>query len=321
VAGAWQLASDHRYLYDGWNLVAILDGNQILLYSFMWGTDVSGTLQAAGGVGGVISMTVHTGPLAGTYFSCYDGNGNVVALVKATDGTVAAQYEYGPFGELLRATGPMAFINSFRFSTKFQDDETGFLYYGYRYYTPSTGRWLSRDPIAERGDPSLYAAFASTAGNVFDPNGKDNMYFQLYPGYSLSVQNAPVNFGFFKTYQTRTVYRPPPTYFAAPGSRIIGRPGYYERVLTGEITFETRALGTDPLAAAVVYAPRSLLALHSFSIADVIEKSDLPQDQKARLHFLNAAGQLILLALQRHFLLALFCETDSVFGVIESRWV
>lgn len=55
----------------------------------------------------------------------------------------------GPFGELLRATGPMAKANPFRFSTKYQDDETDMLYYGYRYYSASTGRWLSRDPLRE----------------------------------------------------------------------------------------------------------------------------------------------------------------------------
>jgi RHS repeat-associated protein len=62
----------------------------------------------------------------------------------------------GPFGELIRATGPMAKLNPFRFSTKYQDDETDLVYYGYRYYNASTGRWLSRDPLAERGGPNLY---------------------------------------------------------------------------------------------------------------------------------------------------------------------
>jgi RHS repeat-associated protein len=57
----------------------------------------------------------------------------------------------GPFGEVIRATGPMAKANPFRFSTKYQDDETDLLYYGYRYYNASTGRWLSRDPIDEPG--------------------------------------------------------------------------------------------------------------------------------------------------------------------------
>jgi hypothetical protein len=43
----------------------------------------------------------------------------------------------GPFGEPLRATGPMAKANPFGFSTKYQDDETDSLYYGYRYYNDS----------------------------------------------------------------------------------------------------------------------------------------------------------------------------------------
>ena len=45
------------------------------------------------------------------------------------------------FGELLRATGPMAMakVNPFRFSTKYQDDETDLVYYGDRYYNASTG--------------------------------------------------------------------------------------------------------------------------------------------------------------------------------------
>ena len=43
----------------------------------------------------------------------------------------------------------MAKANPFRFSTKYQDDETDLLYYGYRYYSASTGSWLSRDPLAE----------------------------------------------------------------------------------------------------------------------------------------------------------------------------
>ncbi len=38
----------------------------------------------------------------------FDGKGNVSALVNASGGTLSAQYEYGPFGELLRASGPMA---------------------------------------------------------------------------------------------------------------------------------------------------------------------------------------------------------------------
>jgi hypothetical protein len=42
-------------------------------------------------------------------------------------------------------------------------------YYGYRYYEPTAGKWLSRDPIAERGGLNLYA-FKDPV-NTVDPEG------------------------------------------------------------------------------------------------------------------------------------------------------
>jgi len=65
----------------------------------------------------------------------------------------------------------MAKLNPFRFSTKYQDDETGLVYYGYRYYDPGTGRWLSRDPIGERGGLNLYAYVGNNPVNFYDPYG------------------------------------------------------------------------------------------------------------------------------------------------------
>src|SRR5690242_6992058 len=46
--------------------------------------------------------------------------------------------------------GTMAKKMPLRFSTKYTDNESGLIYYGYRYYNPSTGRWVSRDPLYER---------------------------------------------------------------------------------------------------------------------------------------------------------------------------
>ena len=121
----------------GWNLLAQLNAtNKNAIQTCLWGLDLSGSLQGAGGVGGLLALS---NAVNGVHFVAYDGNGNVAGLVKAADGTVTARYEYGPFGEVIRATGPMAKANPFRFSTKFQDDETDLLYYGYRYYNPSTG--------------------------------------------------------------------------------------------------------------------------------------------------------------------------------------
>jgi len=144
------LTSDVRFVYDGWNLIALLDSQSAILQSFVWGLDLSGTLQGAGGVGGLLFMNDLSSAI-GDCAAAYDGNGNVAALVNMSGGTNCAAYEYGPFGEVVRATGPMAKANPFRFSTKYQDDESDLLYYGYRYYNASTGRWLSRDPLNDPG--------------------------------------------------------------------------------------------------------------------------------------------------------------------------
>jgi RHS repeat-associated protein len=167
---AWVPASTNRYVYDGWNLIAELNGNNKPVRSYVWGTDLSGTMQGAGGVSGLLEVSYY-GTQTTNCFAAYDGNGNVAALVNAADGTVAAQYEYGPFGEVIRATGPMAKANPFRFSTKYDDDETDLLYYGNRYYIPSTGRWLSRDPIEERGGQNMYAFLRNTPLNDIDAFG------------------------------------------------------------------------------------------------------------------------------------------------------
>jgi RHS repeat-associated protein len=81
----------------------------------------------------------------------------VARLVNVADGSTVVQYEYEPFGEVLRATGLIAKTNPFRFSTKYQDDESDLCYYGFRYYSASTGRWLSRDPFEETGGYNLYS--------------------------------------------------------------------------------------------------------------------------------------------------------------------
>jgi RHS repeat-associated protein len=145
TGSAWELASERRYLYDGWNVVAELDGSNVLKQSYLWGLDLSGSPQGAGGVGGLLAVK---DAQQGVHFVAYDGNGNVCGLARGLDGASSARYDYDPFGRTIRATGTLSATNHFCFSTKCLDAESDFLYYGLRYYSPGTGRWLSRDPIA-----------------------------------------------------------------------------------------------------------------------------------------------------------------------------
>ena len=65
-------------------------------------------------------------------------------------GSITAHYEFDPFGNTIRSFGTYADANTFRFSTKYWDEETELYYYGYRHYDPATGRWLSRDPLERK---------------------------------------------------------------------------------------------------------------------------------------------------------------------------
>ena len=139
-------STTHHYLYDAWNMIAEKTTHDSLLTTnyFLWGLDLSGALQGAGGVGGLLA-TIRSGVKD---FYLYDANGNVTDLVD-TNGTIVAHYEYDPYGNEILRTGSEAQSNPYRFSSKYMDEETGLRYYGFRFYNPELGRWLSRDPIAE----------------------------------------------------------------------------------------------------------------------------------------------------------------------------
>ena len=197
AAGTGSPTNDLRFVYDGWNLIGALNSSLSLLNSYTWGLDLSGSLQGAGGVGGLlVASEILNGVVLNSYLPAFDGNGNMAALVKAGDGTESARYEYGPFGEVIRMTGTMAKANPFRFSTKYQDDETDLVYYGYRYYNASVGRWLSRDPINEDGGLNLYGIVQNRTIDDIDRlglSGSDGDPCTCGPEVSYQVKSVLLN--------------------------------------------------------------------------------------------------------------------------------
>jgi RHS repeat-associated protein len=140
-----------------------------LLRAFLWGVGLSRSKRSTGGVGGLLIVG---DSVNGQNFCAFDGNGNVALLVGATSALVAAQYEYGPFVEVVRSTGPMAKANPVRFSSKYQDDESDLLYYGWRYFSTSTGSWIARDPIKGVRGGDLYTLGANSPTTSVDVDGR-----------------------------------------------------------------------------------------------------------------------------------------------------
>ena len=59
-----------------------------------------------------------------------------------------------------------------RFSSKYRDAETGLYYFGYRYYNPTLGKWLTRAPLEEAGGLNLYGFVGNDPINAVDPDGR-----------------------------------------------------------------------------------------------------------------------------------------------------
>jgi len=165
------------------------------------------SLESAGGIGGLLAVYDTNGTTTGqnpteddkTYVYLYDANGNVGQLVDWTDipdweskqltsaqdwhaDRLVARYEYDPYGNVVGPdtdsdgdwtddAGPYATVNPFRFSTKQWDDETGLGYWGFRYYDPASGRWVSRDLIGERGGVNVYGYVFNIAPSRVDAFG------------------------------------------------------------------------------------------------------------------------------------------------------
>ncbi len=165
----------YTFIYDGWNLVKetiVSTNGQTEVVDYVWGRDLSGTSQGAGGVGGLLAVRRN----GSWFFPFYDNNGNIVAYVDS-QGKLVVSYAYDAFGNTIIQTGTMANIFAHRFSTKYFDTETGFYYYGYRFYSPTFSRWLNRDPIEEDGGVNLYAFCKNSSAINFDKDGR--AYFVL----------------------------------------------------------------------------------------------------------------------------------------------
>ncbi len=77
-------------------------------------------------------------------------------LTMDEQGNVTSGYRYDPFGNVNFSIANNE--NNYRFAGKRYDSETGFVYFGGRYYDPLVGRFISPDPLDEGTNPYVYAS-------------------------------------------------------------------------------------------------------------------------------------------------------------------
>lgn len=147
----WVESDRVRYLYHGQNEVGMVDAAGVLKEYRTLGT----------GKGAEIGATVLIELTGTAYVPLHDHNGNVGCLVEAETGKLVETYRYTAFGEeFLYGDGGVEIesaLNPWRFSSKRKDFETGFIYFGRRYYQPDLGRWVTPDPMGYVNGMNLYA--------------------------------------------------------------------------------------------------------------------------------------------------------------------
>jgi len=157
----------HTYYSDAWRpLEERLNSQTTAARQYYWGARHRDDLVRRD------RATTSGGPLNETRYVLMDYF-SPAALIDAS-GAVKERYAFSAFGvrRILtpafgeRATSECDF--TFAFQGQFLDTESGFLNYGYRYYSPHLGRWLSKDPIAEQGGLNLYDMVTNGAVNAND---------------------------------------------------------------------------------------------------------------------------------------------------------
>ena len=173
------VTNEVHYVYDGNVVVEERDWNNTLRVGYVRGKDLSGqtgsALNGAGGIGGLLARVDYTTGTAVPAYYHSDANGNVTCL---TDGSqnVVARYAYDPYGNLLAKSGSLADVNAYRFSSKEWNENSGLVYYLYRFYDPNLQRWLNRDPIGEGGFWSPFIAdWVAFTPNLMRFGGADSL--------------------------------------------------------------------------------------------------------------------------------------------------
>ena len=142
------------FAYDGDNLIEE--------------TNSSGVAQARYAQGLNIDEPLAMLRSATTSYYHADGLGTIITLSNAA-GALTQTYQFDSFGKLTNSTGSL--VNPFRYTAREFDVETGLYNYRARYYDPTTGRFLSEDPIRFHGGQNFYRYVGNDPINRTDPLG------------------------------------------------------------------------------------------------------------------------------------------------------
>jgi RHS repeat-associated protein len=152
------------YAYDGNNLVEETDSSGAVAARYFQNLRIDEPL-----------AMLRSG--ATSYYHA-DALGSVTSLSSVT-GSISNTYTYDSFGRLTNTAGSL--LNSFRHDGREFDSETNLYYYRARYYDPTSGRFLSEDPITFGGGINFYEYVNDNPANLRDQFGLCVIYIFFEP--------------------------------------------------------------------------------------------------------------------------------------------
>ena len=108
------------------------------------------------------------------------------------NGASVETYRYTGFGI---ETTPTSVINPWRYASKRFDPETGFIYFGRRYYARAIGRWVTTDPEGYQDGPNLYAYVHNNPLSKYDLYGlfEEAGWFSSYDDFKSHAKRSFFN--------------------------------------------------------------------------------------------------------------------------------
>jgi len=102
------------------------------------------------------------------YYYTKDHLGSIREMLNSS-GSIVARYSYDPYGRTTLVSGTN--LATFQYDHYYVHSTSGLYLTRYRAFDPNTGRWLSRDPIAEQGGLNLYGYVRDDPTNAWDLTG------------------------------------------------------------------------------------------------------------------------------------------------------
>ncbi len=235
-----------KFAYDGWNPATPASvGNE----NFSVWADLSstGSLTTQYLYGDKVDQILARVDSHGTGWFLTDNQGSVRKIID-NNGNLVASVDYDAYGNINQSTLYQSYtgaLGRYTWTGREFDVETDLQYNRARFYDPSTGRWISQDPMGfDAGDSNLYRYVNNAPTDRTDPSGLEGEYgtweFWADAGKALDISGSKSRKQVDKvvdqldtTYSLKKIPMVDP-FFPITSNLMTGKPAPAEKLIKGD---------------------------------------------------------------------------------------